>query len=107
MQSANMAWWEMDITTGNVIFDKRKTEMLGYESENFKHYKDFMALVHPEDNEITMDAMRKHLEGKSDKYEIEYRIKTKTEDYKWFYDIGSIVKRDNNGKAEKVTGLVF
>ena len=42
MQAANMAWWEMDIISGNVIFDKRKTDMLGFEAEKFGHYKDFM-----------------------------------------------------------------
>ena len=107
MKTANMAWWEMDIATGNVIFEKRKAEMLGYAPEKFKHYKDFTKLLHPDDYPKAMDAMRKHIEGKVDKYEIEYRILTKSGEYKWFYDIGSIVKRDLNGKPLKITGLVI
>ncbi len=107
MRSANMAWWEMDITTGNVNFDKRKAEMLGYHPDDFKHYKDFMALVHPDDNEKAMDAMRKHLEGKVDKYEVEYRIKTNAGNYKWFYDIGSVVKHDDKRLPSYIVGLVI
>jgi hypothetical protein len=107
LQSANMAWWEMDIKTGNVIFDKRKTEMLGYSAENFKHYNDFVALVHPEDVDKTMKAMQNHINGLVDKYEIEYRILCKSGEYKWFYDIGSIVKKDANGLPLYVTGLVI
>jgi len=38
MLVANMAWWEMDVATGNVTFDKRKTDMLGYSHEKFTHY---------------------------------------------------------------------
>jgi PAS domain S-box-containing protein len=106
MQSANMAWWEMDITTGNVIFDHRKSEMLSFPAEKFKHYKDFMALVHPEDNGKAMNAMRMHIDGLADKYEVEYRILTQSGEYKWFYDIG-IVKKDNNGKPLIATGLVI
>jgi len=107
MQAAQMAWWEMDMTTGNVIFEKRKAEMLGFPPEKFKHYMDFMALVHPEDQDKAMSAMRGHLDGSFDKYEIEYRILTKSDKYKWFYDIGSIVEKDSKGKPLKVTGLVI
>ena len=107
MQSANMAWWEMDISSGMVVFEKRKAEMLGYAPEKFNHYSDFMALVHPEDNAKAMNAMRKHLDGSLEKYEVEYRILNNSGEYKWFYDIGSIVKKDSEGKPLKVTGLVI
>ncbi|MEW6652818.1 MAG: PAS domain-containing sensor histidine kinase [Bacteroidota bacterium] len=107
MHVANMAWWEMDISSGTVTFDKGKAEMLGYPPEIFKHYKDFMALVHPEDYDNTMNAMREHLDGKQDKYECEYRIKILSGSYKWFYDIGSIVKRDSVGVPKTITGLVI
>jgi len=74
MQSANMAWWEMNISTGAVSFEKRKAEMLGYPPENFKHYTDFTDLLHPDDYDKAMNAMRKHFSGELDKYEVEYRI---------------------------------
>lgn len=107
MRAVNMAWWEMDISTGNVTFGKRKAEMLGYPSEMFKHYTDFTALLHPEDYEKAMDAMRKHYSGNADKYEVEYRLRTNAGEYKWFYDIGSIVKRDLNGTPLNITGIVI
>jgi len=107
LASAHMAWWEMDITSGNVVFNKRTAEMLGYDPEKFKHYKDFMVLVHPEDSEKAMNAMRKHIDGSLEKYEVEYRILTSSGEYKWFFDIGAIVKKDSNEKPLKVTGLVI
>ncbi len=107
MHVANMAWWEMDLLTGRVTFEKRKAEMLGYSPEKFKHYSDFMALLHPEDYERTMDAMWHHLDGSLDKYEVEYRIKTISGEYKWFYDVGSVTKRDSEGKPLIVSGLVL
>ena len=107
MKGANMAWWEMDVPTGNVTFDKRKVEMLGYLPENFRHYKDFTALVHPKDYERIMNAMRGHLEGTLDKYEAEYRILANSGEYIWFYDYGSVVKRDANGIPLICTGFVF
>jgi len=107
MQSSKMAWWEMDITTGSITFGNRKAEMLGYPPEMFKHYTDFTALLHPEDVEKAMNAMRRHLEGLSDKYDVEYRILNQSGEYKWFHDIGAVVKRDFKGKPLYVTGLVI
>jgi len=107
MQTANMAWWEMDISTGNVTFDNRKATMLGYQPENFTHYTDFTTLVHPEDFDKAMNAMKNHLSGLADKYEIEYRIMNNSGEYNWFYDIGSIVKKDSNGVPLNVIGFVL
>jgi PAS domain S-box-containing protein len=107
MQGGKMAWWEMDIPSGNVTFDKNKCEMLGYPTENFKHYKDFTALVHPKDYQRIMDAMRDHFEGIHAKYEVEYRILASSGEYIWFFDYGSVVKRDSNGVPLICTGFVF
>lgn len=107
MQTANMAWWEMDISTGNVVFDKRKSDMLGYPKEKFCHYTDFTTLIHPDDYDRTMNSMKNHFAGLTDKYESEYRILTQSGEYKWFYDIGAIVKRDFKGTPLNVIGFVI
>ena len=107
LQGGNMAWWEMDVLTGNVTFAKRKVEMLGYTPEKFKHYKDFTNLVHPLDYERIMDAMRGHFQGVYDHYETEYRIRAKSGEYIWFYDYGSVVKKDSNGAPLICTGFVY
>ena len=107
MSAAGMAWWEMDISSGNVVFDERKASMLGHAPDKFKHYQDFMALVHPEDQGKTMHAMQQYLDGISERYEVEYRIVTHSGQYKWYLDIGFIEKRYPDGKPLNVTGLVF
>jgi len=107
MNAAEMAWWKMHIPTGSISFERRKAEMLGFPPEQFHHYKDFMALIHPDDYEKTMNAMRQHFDGTKDKYEAEYRIMTKSGEYKWFYDVGRIMRKDPNGKPLSVAGLVI
>jgi len=107
MTAANMAWWEMKVETGEVNFDKRKTDMLGYSSEDFKHYTDFTSLIHPDDFEMTMEAMRRHLSGEKDKYEIEYRIRRRSGDYILFSDIGRLLNDNNGNKGKTVTGITI
>ena len=106
MEVSNMAWWEMEVDTGKVFFGRRKTDMLGFEAEDFNHYADFMKLIHPEDYEPAMKAMRDHMYNKKPKYEIEYRIKTISGEFKWFYDTGFVSKRDKAGKPMTISGLV-
>lgn len=107
MQVANMAWWEMNVKTGQVIFGKRKTDMLGFPSEEFVHYNYFSNLIHPDDYKKTMEAMENHIVGVTEKYEVEYRLQTSAGDYKWFYDIGSVSRRDFDGNPLIVSGLVL
>jgi PAS domain S-box-containing protein len=108
MQTGNLAWWDMDCATGKVLFNEQKVRMLGYTPEEFTdaHYTDFTELVHPEDHERTMQAMRDHLDGKKPKYEVEYRIRIKSGGWKWFYDVGRITERDEDGTPVRVTGVV-
>lgn len=104
MIAGNMAWWEMEMPSGKIIFNENKTRMLGYEAENFKHYKDFMDLVHPEDYRHTMDAMVKHMKGEAELYECEYRIRNAGGNYIWFYDVGRLTYA--NGKTQRYNGIV-
>ncbi len=105
MEAGDLAWWEMELPSGEVRFNDRKAKMLGYSPERFEHYKDFTDLLHPEDHDRAMQAMRDHLEGEKERYEVEYRIEKKDGDHKWFRDVGAIT--EEKGGQKKVTGVVI
>ena len=109
LSAGNLAWWEMDVKTGKVIFNENKVKLLGYDIKDFRNvdYTAFTNIVHQEDHEKVMKAMRDHLEDKKKLYEVEYRIKTKDGNYKWFHDKGSIVRRNQKGEPLTVTGIVY
>ena len=107
MDVGNLAWWEMDHKTGSVRFYKKKAEMLGYPPEQFSHYTDFTRLLHPDDHDRVMQAMRDHVTGKKTNYEAEYRIKTASGEYRWFWDVGGISEYDAPGKPVKMMGFVI
>ncbi|MCX6736567.1 MAG: PAS domain-containing protein [Candidatus Parcubacteria bacterium] len=98
-------WWQMYLPSGEVFFGEAKTKMLGYTDNIFKNYQDFVNIVHPEDMEKVMQAMRDHLEGKTGLYKTTYRIKHKDGEYINFYDCGQITKRD--GENLVVSGFVM
>jgi PAS domain-containing protein len=98
-----IAWWMMMLPSGEVRFSDAKAKMLGYPPTKFKKYQDFTALVHPEDVENAMTAMRDHISNKTDVYITCYRIKTKKGVYREFYDYGKITSRD----GENITAMGF
>lgn len=104
MLAGNMAWWEMELPSGRIEFNENKTIMLGYNKDDFNHYYDFMNIVHPEDYDNLMNAMKFHLDGKLPLYEFQYRIKDAFGKYHWFHDIGKITER--KGEYIKISGII-
>ena len=106
LKVGNFAWWEIELPSGKIIFDDLKAEMLGYSPDLFNTYHDFMHLVHKDDREVTLQAMRDCIEGRREIYEAEYRIQTNEGDFKWFHDVGSITERNNEKGNIHVVGII-
>lgn len=108
LEMGNMAWWEWDIPSGKVKMHEKKATMLGYTVDEFPaDVYEICNLIHPDDYETAMQAMRDHLSGKKSVYDVIYRIRTKSGHYKWYFDKGGVAERDENGKPTKVVGLVI
>jgi PAS domain S-box-containing protein len=103
----NAAIWDWDYKTGVVKFSAKKAEMLGYKPiELNPDVFAFTSMIHPDDHQFAMDNMSDLLSGKSQVYEVEYRIKAKNGTWKWFSDKGKIVERDENNGPSRIVGIV-
>lgn len=106
INAGNLAWWDWDYASGIVEYSDKKARMCGFEPEEFpKKVYDICSLIHPDDYDKAMDAMRRHLMGETDRYEVEYRLRCKDGGYIFLRDIGSVVARDNN-KPVRIVGVV-
>lgn len=108
--TGNLGHWYWNCKTNDVTFNPLKVTALGYsinEIPNHVTYQFFTDKLHPDDHEKAMDAMKKHLYGQSEVYEVEYRIQTKDGKYKWFYDRGKITQYDHEGRPLFIAGIVF
>lgn len=105
MLAGNVAWWQLDLRTGAVTFSDNKARMLGFPPDHFKHYEDFTNLLHPEDVDTAMEAMRACMRGERD-YAVDYRIQAATGVYRWFSDTGTVTERAEDGQALVVSGVV-
>ncbi|MGV8906274.1 MAG: sensor domain-containing diguanylate cyclase [Acetobacterium sp.] len=108
--TSNLGFWYWNVQTRALIFNPLKATNLGYDPKDIPKnatHLFFTGLLHPDDYPNVMAAMRNHLQGKTRAYEVEYQIKTKNDDYKWYYSLGKITKFDDQGKPLFLAGIVF
>jgi diguanylate cyclase (GGDEF)-like protein/PAS domain S-box-containing protein len=96
--------WDWRLTDDSVYFSPRWREMLGYQPEDrFSAMDDWLALVHPEESEIVKRELRNHLEGISLAFQVECRLRHKSQSYRWFLIRGTS-QRDPYGHATRMAG---
>jgi len=61
--------------------------------------------VHPEDAELNRVLLQQLYSGEDDLYEIEYRIKNASGGWMWYYNRGSIIKKNEGGKPVVIGGI--
>ena len=105
MKGSDLGLWDWNVVTGHVIFSRRLVEMIGYTLEEVvPHVSTWTNWVHPDDLPHVMAAMNKHLEGQTEIYETEHRLKMKDGGWLWILDRGQVVERDSRGKALRAAG---
>ena len=98
--------WEWNIQTGEVIYNRRWAEIIGYTLEELKPlditiHKKFS---HPEDLKRSDELLKKHIMGETDFYECEVRLKHKNGHWVWIMDRGMVIERDKKGNPSRIAG---
>lgn len=106
IEGANLGVWDWNISTGEMIYNRRFEENLGYRAgELDPDIKSWDKLIHPDDREEVRKSLGDHLEGLVPFYRAEHRLMEKNNRWRWFLGMGKIVERDQGGKPLRVTGI--
>lgn len=108
--------WDMEVIAGDPVNPKnifwwspQFRRMLGFETvEEFPDVMNSWASrLHPDDKERSLNAFSAHLNDKSGKtpYDIEYRLKIKSGEYRWFRARGQ-TRHDPYGTPLRVVGAL-
>jgi PAS domain S-box-containing protein len=104
----DLAWWDWNYVTGRVHYNDNRARLLGYEKDDLPQtFGDITRMIHPDDYELTMARLHAHLSGDHPNYEAEFRLRTKTGEWKWFFDKGKIVETDIFGKPIRLAGVLI
>lgn len=99
--------WDRNLQTGEIYFGENWYRTLGYENDTTdSEANSFENLLHPDDRQRVLAHRDSYTEGKLANYEVEYRLRNKAGDWKWFLSRGQAVTRDEEGKALRIIGTL-
>jgi PAS domain S-box-containing protein len=97
--------WEYDPPSGRVFFDPRWFGMLGYDAEELpQEYATWAGLLHPDDREMSEEAVRRHVVEGTD-FKLEFRLRAKDGSWRWIQSSGTILERDPQGRVLRLVGI--
>lgn len=101
----NDGLWDWDLTTNQVDFDPRYYTMAGYEVDEFPHLlEEFRKRVHPDDLERVFSAAEAHLNGETDRFNVDFRFLKKDGSWLWVMSRGKVTVQDEYGKPLRLAG---
>jgi two-component system sensor histidine kinase UhpB len=98
--------WDWSAASGHPVWwSPRVYELLGYEDGEIRGtYEMWIEFLHPDDRASTLEAMNANVENDMP-YDVEYRLRMKSGDYKWFRSRGVTI-RDENGNPIRMAGSI-
>ncbi len=99
--------WDRNIQTGEIYFGENWYRTLGYDNDTANNEANsFENLLHPDDRQRVLAHREAHVQGILPKYEVEYRLRGRDGEWKWFLSRGQVVARDEDGKALRIIGTL-
>jgi len=106
MEGANEAYWDWDVATDRLFLSPKAKAWAGLSSDSAITTRaawSAQIVMHPEDRSRVEAALQDHLEGRTPRYECEYRIRQPDGQWRWLFVRGRCL-RDAFGKAFRMVG---
>ena len=105
--ATQIGFWDVNVATSEMHWWNDWCAAMDLDPcEGPGHLRRWNARIHPEDVPLTM-SFEELLEGRTDLYEAEYRLKTRAGGWRWVLSRGRATSRDSNGRAQQVTGVTI
>ena len=97
--------WDWDMESGEFYFSDRSSEMLGYTpGELPAAFSTIIDLVHEDDLGEMLEVWSEYMEGNTESYLLQYRMKQKDENYLWVEARGISAKRPGEEEPYRLAG---
>ncbi len=104
LSGAGAGLWDWNMVNNTVYFSEQWKKMLGYEYHEIPNeFSGWRNLWHPDEVSSIEQKINDHLEGKSQIYEVEHRLRAKDGTWRWILTRGEIEK-NSSGQPIRWTG---
>ncbi|MGH8265429.1 MAG: PAS domain-containing protein [Steroidobacteraceae bacterium] len=105
---ADLGLWDWNCETDRCDWLSDWCERFGFDAcVGEGHYGSWLRLIHPDDLDAAVAAFDSHISGPKDSYEVEYRLRMRSGEWRWVHERGQVLARDAKGRAARVVGVCF
>ncbi|KAA3451112.1 diguanylate cyclase [Mesorhizobium sp. SARCC-RB16n] len=105
LAGAGQGVWDFDMRKGGTTYSSTWVKMLGYGDGELDGDPDrWLTMIHPDDRAAVAEADRAHLDGKTEFFEAEFRMRHKDGRWIWILDRGKAIERDADGQLIRAIG---
>lgn len=102
---ANIGTWDWNVKTGELVWSERIAPLFGYaEGELETSYANFINAVHPDDQQLVIDAVNDCLVNDTP-YDVEHRVVWPDGTVRWLQERGAVL-RNEQGEPIQMLGVV-
>ena len=102
---AGLGAWDWSLLDDRIAYNEEYLDMVGYaQSEITGTIEEWKSFIHPEDLAVVGQKLDAYINGETDSYSGEARVRHRDGHYIWTLDVGRIVEWDEDGKPTRVLG---
>ncbi len=105
-RAINAGTWEWNIQSGEIDVDEGSVALLGYNLDDLNpvNMQAWMGLKHPDDLQESTKCLERHINGETEYYEFESRMKHKDGRWVWIQGRGKVTTWTDDGKPLMMFG---
>jgi len=108
LEAARGGAWDWDVRTDDVFRSEEWAIAFGFAHDEVEPTPTFWEeRVHPTDLDRFRPILDAVVRGEEEGYQLEYRFRVKSGEYRWVLAAGRIVERDAEGKPTRMLGIDF
>jgi PAS domain S-box-containing protein len=105
LEASGDGLWDWNIATQAIYLSPHYLEMLDYEANELPgNCETWDKLIHPDDKSWVLETLNAHLQDSSVQYAFDYRLQTKSGEWKWIANYGKVVTYDEHGHPLRMIG---
>ncbi|MCK4962890.1 MAG: PAS domain-containing protein, partial [Anaerolineales bacterium] len=106
LEGANLGLWDWSPLKNVLHTNEIFLTMLGYSPNDFPETTErWSSLVHPDDLALSLETLQPYIDGDDGFYRAEFRMCTADNQWKSILDVGQVMSRNADGKADRFMGV--
>ncbi|MCF2137696.1 MAG: PAS domain S-box protein [Candidatus Thorarchaeota archaeon] len=107
-KTAQAALWSWDLQSNSLEIDSRFSDIFNIDmQERVTEFGRLIQIIHVEDVTRIEQAMNEYLSGKTSEFQVEFRLLTGGNEWRWVRGNAQILERDSDGRPLKLVGLLL